>query len=146
MYSDGKDDYLVLHPETGELTVWLNRGPAPESSWGWAWEPIGSYAAGLGPGKNVRFADIDGDGVSGRQPGPEAERELTRESQNDDYILVNKDSSFTIYRNTYGGTHRFEPMPEQEASGIGRSPDEISFHDINGYTTALVFSLVKKPC
>lgn len=58
------DDYLVLHPETGELRVWINRGPAPERPEGWIWEGIGSIASGLGPSRNIRFADIDGDGVS----------------------------------------------------------------------------------
>lgn len=61
---DGKDDYLVLDPKTGELTVYLNGGIDEGSEYGWKWNPIGSIATGLGPGANVRFADIDGDGVS----------------------------------------------------------------------------------
>jgi hypothetical protein len=44
--------------------VYLNSGPSTSSGNGWDWEPIGSIASGLGPGTNVRFADIDGDGVS----------------------------------------------------------------------------------
>jgi hypothetical protein len=64
MYSDYKDDYLVLDPVTGALTVFLNRGPSSSSGNGWGWEPVGTLASGLGPGAHVRFADIDGDGVS----------------------------------------------------------------------------------
>jgi hypothetical protein len=57
-------DYLVTDPKTGQLTAYLNAGPDPGTPEGWRWKPIGSIATGLGPGKNVRFADIDGDGVS----------------------------------------------------------------------------------
>ena len=64
-YRDGKDDYLVLDPKSGELTVFLNEGEDRASEpYNWRWKPIGSIASGLGPGRNVRFADIDGDGVS----------------------------------------------------------------------------------
>jgi hypothetical protein len=61
---DHKDDYLVLDPKTGALKAWLNRGPDPLNiADQWHWEPTGEIATGLGPGANVRFADIDGDGV-----------------------------------------------------------------------------------
>jgi hypothetical protein len=53
----------VTDPKTGQLTAYLNEGPALETPEGWKWKPIGSIATGLGPGKHVRFADIDGDGV-----------------------------------------------------------------------------------
>jgi len=65
VFSDGKEDYILVHPETGAITVWLNRGPKPDLDWKWYWEYIGQRAEGLGgPGKNVRIADMDGDGVS----------------------------------------------------------------------------------
>lgn len=41
----------------------MNGGPSSSSANGWRWNPVGSIATGLGPGANVRFADIDGDGV-----------------------------------------------------------------------------------
>jgi hypothetical protein len=58
---DGKDDYLVLHPETGALRVWINEGSGGGT--GWRFKEIGQIASGLGPGARVRIADIDGDGV-----------------------------------------------------------------------------------
>ena len=67
MNRDGKDDCLVLDPKTGGLTVYLNDGIDEGSGDGWKWNPIGSSASGLGPGANVRFVDIDGDGVSRRR-------------------------------------------------------------------------------
>src|ERR1700744_1939631 len=60
---DGKADYLVLDPKTGALNASLNDGPAENTPEKWHWSPIGQVASGLGPGKYVHFADIDGDGV-----------------------------------------------------------------------------------
>jgi hypothetical protein len=57
-------DYLVIDPKTGQTNAYLNAGPDPTAPEGWRWRPIGSIATGLGRGKDVRFADIDGDGVS----------------------------------------------------------------------------------
>ena len=58
----------MLDPKTGQLDAYLNKGPDPASaSQGWAWEPIGSIATGLGRGADIRFADIDGEGVSNCQ-------------------------------------------------------------------------------
>ncbi|KAL2066782.1 hypothetical protein VTL71DRAFT_2854 [Oculimacula yallundae] len=113
---DAKDDYLVLHPETGALTVWLNKGPNPDISWKWVWESIGTIASGLGPGKNVRFADMDGDGY-------------------DDYILLRPGGGFIVYRNNREGEAsqpKWLPSPQFEAEGIGRRPEEITFKDVNG--------------
>lgn len=45
----------------------MNDGIDKGSDEGWKWNPIGSVATGLGPGANVRFVDIDGDGVSRAQ-------------------------------------------------------------------------------
>ncbi|KAH8894324.1 integrin alpha N-terminal domain-containing protein [Thozetella sp. PMI_491] len=112
---DGKDDYLVLDPKTGELTVYLNGGPSSGSN-GWTWNSIGSIASGLGPGANVRFADIDGDGY-------------------DDYIFLHPNGGTTIYRNVYSPNtpdSDWRAMPGADASGIGQRPEEITFADING--------------
>ncbi|KAJ6438913.1 Lipase 1 [Purpureocillium lavendulum] len=113
---DGKDDYLVLDPKSGELTVFLNEGEDRASEpYNWHWKPIGSIASGLGPGRNVRFADIDGDG-------------------RDDYIFLHPKGGTTIYRNVFtrgGAGPHWTPLPEADASGIAQRPEEISFHDIN---------------
>jgi hypothetical protein len=111
------DDYLVLDPETGELTAYLNEGADEDFVNGWRWNPIGSIATGLGPGANVRFADIDGDGF-------------------DEYIFLKDNGGTVIYRNVFNEDTpdtQWRAMPEADASGIGQRPEEISFHDINGY-------------
>lgn len=59
---DGRDDYLVVDPKTSELTACLNDGEVESHPYNWQWKPVGSIASGLGPGRNVRFADLDGDG------------------------------------------------------------------------------------
>jgi hypothetical protein len=46
------------------MQAYLNGGQDKAAVNAWKWTPIGSIATGLGPGANVRFADIDGDGVS----------------------------------------------------------------------------------
>lgn len=63
-----------------------------------------------GPIRNVRIADIDGDGL-------------------DDYIYLNKTGGAVVYLNE---GWRFNPTPKADAFGIGQRPEEISFHDING--------------
>ncbi|KAI9170782.1 hypothetical protein HJFPF1_00255 [Paramyrothecium foliicola] len=113
---DGKDDYLVVDPKSGELTAYLNEGPDSSRPEGWRWKPIGSIASGLGPGANVRFADIDGDGY-------------------DDYILLRPNGGTQIYRNvweTQKPPFSWKSMPDADASGIGQRPEEITFVDING--------------
>ncbi|KAK1526716.1 hypothetical protein CPAR01_13244 [Colletotrichum paranaense] len=113
---DGKDDYLVLDPKTGELHAYLNKGPDESKAEKWLWDPVGSIATGLGPGANVRFADIDGDGY-------------------DDYIFLKSNGGITIYRNVWETNKppsSWRPLPEADASGIGQRPEEIDFVDING--------------
>ncbi|KAK2749084.1 hypothetical protein CKAH01_06581 [Colletotrichum kahawae] len=116
MGNDGKDDYLVLDAKTGELTVYFNEGPDRSRPEEWRWNPIGSIAKGLGPGRHVRFADIDGDGF-------------------DDYIFLHSNGATTIYRNVWATDrppNSWKAMPDADASGIGQRPEEIAFHDING--------------
>ena len=117
MGSNGKADYLVLNPKTGELTVYLNEGRDPANKdLGWKWRPIGSIATGLGPSKHVRFADIDGDGL-------------------DDYIFLHPNGGTTVYRNVFDEKHldkSWTPMPDANASGINQRPEDITFADING--------------
>ncbi|EFQ34084.1 uncharacterized protein GLRG_09228 [Colletotrichum graminicola M1.001] len=105
-----KADYIVVDPESGKLSVWQNMGPGKNSPDNWGWNEINVDASGLGPGKNVRIADIDGDGW-------------------DDYIMLNKKGGTTIYRNMYLNSeedHVWKPLPAADAEGIGQRPDEIS--------------------
>ncbi|KAL2212798.1 hypothetical protein CC79DRAFT_1267941 [Sarocladium strictum] len=115
---DGRDDYIVLHPETGQIKVWLNGGEAAGTTWGWGWVELGSIASGVGPGGRVRIADIDGDGVS-----------------RDDYIYLNDKGGMIVYRNIWSQTNtgaKYEHLEAAEAEGITQSPDEIQLIDING--------------
>ncbi|KAI1153342.1 hypothetical protein F4825DRAFT_449639 [Nemania diffusa] len=112
---DGLDDYLDPDPKTVLLKAYLNNGMDPVS-YRWSWNPNGTIASGLGPGKRVRIADIYGDG-------------------RDDYILLKDNGGTTIYRNVYSPDNdgnKYRAMPDADASGIGQSPDEIDFVDING--------------
>ncbi|KAF6833212.1 hypothetical protein CPLU01_05731 [Colletotrichum plurivorum] len=111
---DGMDDYIVVDPKTGKLSVWMNMGEDKDTPEGWRWQFIDIDASGLGPGKNVRIADIDGDGW-------------------DDYIYLNEKGGTKIYRNMYlAEVPVWKPLPEADAEGISQRPEEISFHDING--------------
>jgi len=58
---DGRADYLSVDARGG-VTAYLNGGANSEASLGWLWIPAGKIASGIGPGSEVRFADIDGDG------------------------------------------------------------------------------------
>jgi hypothetical protein len=61
---DGKDDYIVLHPETGDFHVWLNKGKKDDIEWGWLWQDDGRKSIPHGPAEHMRVADMTGDGVS----------------------------------------------------------------------------------
>ena len=57
---DGKADYLVVNDD-GSVDAWLNAGGDASGKPGWI--SMGRIAGGIkAPGKNVQFADIDGDG------------------------------------------------------------------------------------
>ncbi|KAJ4183363.1 hypothetical protein NW755_009854 [Fusarium falciforme] len=58
---DGRDDYIYVHPVTGDITAWINRG---EGSGGapWQWQSLGVIADGIGAtNKNLQFVDLNGD-------------------------------------------------------------------------------------
>jgi hypothetical protein len=59
---DGVADYLVVDPNTGAVTAWLNAGM--DILGGLGWTSLGQVAAGGGPGTEVQFADINGDGYA----------------------------------------------------------------------------------
>jgi hypothetical protein len=58
---DGKADYLSVDARGG-ITAFLNGGANAQANLGWVWIPAGKIASGVGPGSEIRFADIDGDG------------------------------------------------------------------------------------
>lgn len=59
---DGLPDYLVVDPTSGAVTAYLNNGADAAGAGGW--RPEGQIAGGQGPGANVRFADLNGDGYA----------------------------------------------------------------------------------
>lgn len=60
---DGRDDYIVLGNETGSVTVYLNRGKeSPSGNFNWDGPHEVAPGAPGARGKEVLFADINGDG------------------------------------------------------------------------------------
>ncbi|MEO7731098.1 MAG: FG-GAP-like repeat-containing protein, partial [Kofleriaceae bacterium] len=76
---DGRADYLVVAPSNGAVHAWVNNNAATTGSW----IDRGQVAGGAGPGAQVRFADIDGDG-------------------RDDYLVVADNGSVTAWLNRGG--------------------------------------------
>ncbi|KAH7114166.1 SGNH hydrolase-type esterase domain-containing protein [Dactylonectria estremocensis] len=114
---NGRDDYIVIDPLDGGMRGWLNGGPG-DNEYGWNFLPQGRiFQGGIGPGANVRLADVDGDGF-------------------DDYIYLHPGGRTTIYRNKWNKESPMDSwvrMESMEAKhGIQRRPEEILFHDING--------------
>ncbi|MFI5761197.1 FG-GAP-like repeat-containing protein [Streptomyces sp. NPDC051563] len=98
---DGDDDYLTIHPDTGAVTFWENQGASAASDSGWAWQPRGRIASGVGArGENVRLADVDGD-------------------RRDDYVVLGAaNGSITAWSN--GGYRPGSPIDPWNWNPIGQ--------------------------
>lgn len=116
MNGDGKADYVWVHPETGEIRCWINNLPNP-------WSPAGNNNAvigsGVGPGKTIFLADMNGDGL-------------------DDYLVVDPDKgSVKVWWNwgpdpNWVNGWKFEAGGEI-ASGVPHANlATLRFPDING--------------
>jgi hypothetical protein len=58
---DGRDDYIYVHPVTGDITAWINRGEGTGGA-PWQWQPLGVIADGIGAtNKNLQFVDLNGE-------------------------------------------------------------------------------------
>ncbi|KAI4198895.1 MAG: hypothetical protein LQ350_004960 [Teloschistes chrysophthalmus] len=113
---DGKEDFCIVDPKTGALTLYKNGGQQPDGSWGWV--PTGLIFNGIGgPGKAVRLADMDGDGKA-------------------DYMLLKPNGATVLYLNNGekpGGWKWVVYNDEVPiASGIGFTRDHVQFKDIDG--------------
>ncbi|KAL9019778.1 MAG: hypothetical protein Q9185_002922 [Variospora sp. 1 TL-2023] len=114
---DGKDDFVIVNPKTGELTLYKSGGQQPNGKWGWI--PAGSIATGLGgPGSAVRLADLNGDGKA-------------------DYIQLGDNGEARLYLNggpMAGGGWNWSPYNDFKniADGIGFTRDHVQFKDIDG--------------
>ncbi|GGM94295.1 hypothetical protein GCM10011609_34720 [Lentzea pudingi] len=108
---DGKADYIVVGDD-GSLNVWLFDGGGVEGGW----RPLGKVAAGVGvPGNRVRLADVNSDGRV-------------------DYLAVGDNSSVRCWLNNGGDSPDgagWVYLPNF-AAGVGVSPDQVQFADING--------------
>ncbi|KAI1133014.1 hypothetical protein F5Y10DRAFT_154929 [Nemania abortiva] len=57
---DGRDDYIYLNPDDGQVYAWINR-LAKDGVW--QWQNIGRIAGGVGAtNETLQMVDIDGDG------------------------------------------------------------------------------------
>ncbi|KAL8637044.1 MAG: hypothetical protein Q9228_005642, partial [Teloschistes exilis] len=113
---DGKEDFCIIDPKTGAITLYKNGGQQPDGSWGWI--PTGPIFNGIGgPGRAVRLADMDGDGKA-------------------DYMLLKPNGATVLYLNNGekpGGWDWVVYNNEVPiASGIGFTRDHVHFKDIDG--------------
>ncbi|KAH6991147.1 hypothetical protein BKA56DRAFT_667650 [Ilyonectria sp. MPI-CAGE-AT-0026] len=100
------------------ISLFTQRRRESLAEYGWNFVPRDRiFQGGIGPGANVRLADIDGDG-------------------RDDYIYLHPGGRTTIYRNKWNKDSPMDSwvrMEDAEAkNGIQRRSEEILFHDING--------------
>ncbi|KAI1428363.1 SGNH hydrolase-type esterase domain-containing protein [Xylaria sp. FL1777] len=115
----GRADYIMVDDDTGRALWWQNLGP--DSGWGWA----SRGEAATGPratientygwkfrGRNVRFADLDGDGF-------------------DDYLYVNDLGAVVMWKNL--GTNPITwGLHHLVADGVGVLARQVQFADTNG--------------
>ncbi|KAL8966917.1 MAG: hypothetical protein Q9197_005718 [Variospora fuerteventurae] len=115
MDGDGKQDFCIIDAKSGGITLYKNGGGQADGQW--AWIPTGSIASGIGgPGKNVRLADLDGDGKA-------------------DYILLGATGQATLYLNKGEKAGGWNWVPYNDgkeiASGIGSLAEFVEFKDID---------------
>ncbi|KAL8929645.1 MAG: hypothetical protein Q9172_000324 [Xanthocarpia lactea] len=61
MDGDGKQDFNIVEPKSGAIVLYKNGGQQPDGKWTWIPALDGKpIATGLGPGKLIRLADLDG--------------------------------------------------------------------------------------
>ncbi|KAF2787072.1 carbohydrate esterase family 3 protein [Melanomma pulvis-pyrius CBS 109.77] len=115
----GRADYIVVDEDTGRASWWQNLGP--DGNWGWS--SRGVFAEGPSEtienkygwkfkGRNVRFADLDGDGF-------------------DDYLYVNDQGATVMWRHL-GTNPPTWGYPYLVADGVGVLAQDVQFADTNG--------------
>ncbi len=59
MNGDGRDDYIWVDDDTGDVHGWINR--LQNSHGVWLWQGLGKIAGGVGAtSENLQMVDIDG--------------------------------------------------------------------------------------
>ncbi|KAL8880291.1 MAG: hypothetical protein Q9198_002274 [Flavoplaca austrocitrina] len=116
---DRKQDFNIVDPKSGSIIHYKNGGQQPDGKWSWNLSNNGRpIATGLGPGRNVRLADMDGDG--------KADYLLLGTERGDAILYLNKGEkpggwNWVAYNNG-------KPI----ATGIGFSADNVQLKDIDG--------------
>ena len=104
---DGLDDYLWV-AKNGSVTAFINGGGGSD---GWIWQPQGIITAGVGGARqDVRFHDIDGDGLA-------------------DYLWVNRlDGSVSEWKNGGLAANGWQWQPQGKiVPGFGANGLSIQF-------------------
>ena len=116
---DRKQDFNIVDPKSGSIIHYKNGGQQPDGKWSWNLSNNGRpIATGLGPGRNVRLADMDGDGKA-------------------DYLLLGTERGDAILYLNKGekpGGWNWVPYNNGKpiATGIGFGADNVQFKDIDG--------------
>ena len=110
--------FCIVDPKSGAIILYKNGGPQAKGDWLWTPANNGKpIATGLGPGKNVRLADMDGDGKA-------------------DYLILGPRGEASLYLNKGEKTRGWNWVAYNDgnpiATGIGFDPDHVQFKDING--------------
>ncbi|KAL8847788.1 MAG: hypothetical protein Q9221_007187 [Calogaya cf. arnoldii] len=115
---DGRDDFIWVGPN-GEVTAYVNGGPAADGSWIWHPQPA-LIAGGVGGKRSeIYLADLNGDGRA-------------------EYLWVHSDGSVDVWLNQRGPTEtsstlaiKWNPQT-RSVGGIGRDGAGVRFADLNG--------------
>ncbi|KAF4334959.1 lipolytic G-D-S-L family [Fusarium beomiforme] len=111
MNNNKRADYVAIDTEEQKLRLYLNAGEDGDST---RFKSGGVVTIGTADPKNIRLADIDGDGFW-------------------DCIILFEGGRVEIYRNAIGeGSSDWYNLGSYEPSGIWRPPAEIQFIDIDG--------------
>ncbi|KAL8758639.1 MAG: hypothetical protein Q9199_001317, partial [Rusavskia elegans] len=119
MDGDRKQDFNIVDPKSGSIVLYKNGGQKSDGKWSWNLANNGKpIATGLGPGKNVRLADMDGDGKA-------------------DYVLLGAERGEAVLYLNKGekpGGWTWTPYNDGKpiATGIGFIADHVQFKDIDG--------------
>ncbi|KAL8910761.1 MAG: hypothetical protein Q9171_003973 [Xanthocarpia ochracea] len=125
MDGDGKQDFNIVEPKSGAIVLYKNGGQQPDGKWTWIPALDGKpIATGLGPGKLIRLADLDGTYT----PGGDGKA---------DYILLGAErGDAVLYLNKGEKPGGWSWIPYNDgkpiATGIGFIADHVQFFDIDG--------------
>lgn len=115
--ADGRDDFIWIGPN-GEVTAYVNGGPAADGHWIWYPQPS-NIAGGVGGERGeIHFADLTGDGRA-------------------EYLWVHPDGSVDVWLNQQQSTETASTLainwlPQtRSAGGIGRNGAGVRFADLN---------------